>query len=387
MKRFPHETRRGTIPPEDGRNIDSELGRLAGEGALQRVRELEPAPVAPRVWPEPLPSPPEEIPTYYGVPALKEPVWKWYIPAYFYVGGLSGAAAVVGASADLFGDRGMSRLSRQCRIIAATGAAASAALLIADLGRPARFLNMLRVFRPSSPMNVGTWFLSAFGTLSGLAAFPALFPTASSLRRVGDVAWIGAGLVGLPMTGYTGVLLAGTAVPIWQGARRSLPVLFSSSGAASLASVFDLLGEDDPGAEVTHRVGIVAKVTELAMTVALEREVALVSRVARPLKTGFTGTLWRSAQIATAASLVLSVAAPKRTWVRRVAGVLGIAGALAMRFSLFHAGKRSARDAKATFEQQRAGLGAAEVMGRRRPQVSPADTLNEGARTNSERSE
>jgi len=351
-----------TIPSEDGRNIDPDLDVKVSWDVPLPYRLFEPPPYARSVWTEPLPATEQESPTYYELPMLKEPVWKWYIPAYFYVGGLSGACAVLGASADLLGGPGMVRLSRQCRLIAATGAAASAVLLIADLGRPARFLNMLRVFRPSSPMNIGTWILSTFGACAGLAALPAVLAVPTPLRRLADGAGIGAGVIGLPLTGYTGVLLANTAVPLWQGARRSLPILFSSSGAATAASVLEILGDSDEGAAVTFRFGLIAKATELAMTLLLEREVSVVPRVARPLRSGFSGALWRAAQAAGAASLILSVVGRKRTWTRRAAGVLGAAAALGLRFALFHAGKRSARDPRASFEQQRAGYGASEVV-------------------------
>jgi formate-dependent nitrite reductase membrane component NrfD len=376
MKRL-KEALSQTIPPEDGRNIDPHLGELAGEGALQRVRELEPPPYARSVWTEPLPDTEQESPTYYELPMLKEPVWKWYIPAYFYVGGLSGACAALGASADLLGGRGMARLSRQCRLIAATGVTASAVLLIADLGRPARFLNMLRVFRPSSPMNLGTWLLSTFGACAGLAALPTVLAVPAPVRRLADGAGIGAGVLGLPMTGYTGVLLANTAVPLWQGARRAMPILFSSSGAATAASILEILGDSDEGAAVTFRFGVIAKATELAMTLLLEREVSVVPRVARPLRSGFSGALWRAAQVAGAASLILSVVGRKRTWPRRVAGVLGAAAALGLRFALFHGGKRSARDPRASFEQQRAGYGASELVHRKHARTE-AEALDEG---------
>jgi hypothetical protein len=371
-------------PPleDDGRNIDPSVGGLSGEGALQLVRDLEPSPYGRSLWTQPLPSTEQEDRTYYELPILKETVWKWYIPAYFYIGGLSGACAVLGSSADLLGGGGMARLSRRCRIIAATGAAASAVLLIADLGRPARFLNMLRVFRPTSPMNVGTWLLTTFGACAGLAALPAVLPMPAPVRRLADRAWIVAGVVGLPMTGYTGVLLANTAVPLWQGARRTLPILFSSSGAATAASVLEILGDSDEGARATSRFGLIAKVTELAMTVLLEREVSRVPRVARPLQTGFSGALWRAAQAAAVASLTLSVLGGKRTWPRRVAGVLGAAAALGLRFALFHGGKRSARDPRATFEQQRAGYGAAELVVNKR--ASPA-LKNQGCQPEKER--
>jgi formate-dependent nitrite reductase membrane component NrfD len=366
MIRRPGEEVRKTIGSRDGRNIDPEVGSLTGEGSLQRVRCLDAPPHGESDWMKRLPADAAEAegPSYYDVPLLKEPVWKWYVPAYFYVGGLAGGCAVLGAAADLAGGRGMEDLSRRCRIAASAGAGVSAALLIADLGRPGRFLNMLRVFRPSSPMNVGTWILSAFGACAGLATLSAMLPLPRPVRRAGDAAWMLAGLIGLPLTGYTGVLISNTAVPLWQGARRMLPILFSCSGAAAAAAMLELFPARGPGAEAAHRFGIAAKATEIAASFALEREVALVPRVARPLRTGFSGTLWRGAQALSFASLVLALAGGKR---RRLPGVLGTAGALALRFALLQGGRRSARDPRATFEQQREGRGASELVRPKKP--------------------
>src|SRR6266540_7074614 len=151
--------RNGTADPtfdaerrHDGRNVAPDLGALSGEGAMQRVRApAEEDLKAPEVREE---EEEEEGRSYYGLPVLKEPVWKWMIPAYFFAGGLAGACAVLGAAAQAAGGQGTEGLVRRCRVVATAGAAASAALLIADLGRPARFLYMLRVFRPTSPMNM-----------------------------------------------------------------------------------------------------------------------------------------------------------------------------------------------------------------------------------------
>jgi formate-dependent nitrite reductase membrane component NrfD len=234
----------------DGRYVDRDLGLLAGEGAQQRVSEVlaHPVPQSITTIPADAIERAEEGPSYYGAPLLKEPVWKWYIPAYFYVGGVAGASAALGAAAQIALRRGSpgalrrrvptgeDRLVARCRMIATGGALTSAALLIADLGRPARFVNMLRVFRPTSPMNMGTWILSTFGGLCGVATLPHLVPAGPALRRAADVAAIGAGAIGLPLCTYTGVLVANTAVPIWQGTRRTLPVLFGASGAAGAAS-------------------------------------------------------------------------------------------------------------------------------------------------------
>src|SRR5215475_568518 len=106
---------------------------------------------------------------YYRLPLLKEPPWTWEIPLYFIVGGAAGAAAVIGAIADYTGAD--HELVRHARWIAAAGAVISPALLISDLGRPERFLAMLRVFKPQSPMSIGVWTLLAFSSGATATAF------------------------------------------------------------------------------------------------------------------------------------------------------------------------------------------------------------------------
>jgi formate-dependent nitrite reductase membrane component NrfD len=314
----------------------------------------------------------EEGPSYYGLPVLKEPVWKWYIPAYFFTGGLAGACAVLGAAAQVAGADGTDPLVRRCRQVAAGGALASAGLLIADLGRPARFLNMLRVFRPTSPMNMGTWLLSAFGACAGAAALPSFVRAPRALARLSDAAGLGAGLLGLPFVGYTGVLISNTAVPVWQGTRNTLPILFAFSGAVSAGG---LLQAWPPwvGAPVPTRFGRVAKTAELAVSFALDREAAArAPRVARPLKHGASGAMLRTARGLIAASLLLdvwSLASPlrgsawrraRRDWRGRLSGVLALAGTALLRAGIAQAGRASARDPHATFEMQRRGRGGAE---------------------------
>lgn len=354
----------------DGRNVDPELGALVGEGAAQRVRELREHPAPPeRALPEA-----ERIgPSYHGLPVLKEPVWKWEIPAYFFTGGLAGACAVLGAAAQTAGGPRLRPLVDRCRLVAAGGAAASAALLVKDLGRPARFLNMLRVFRPTSPMNMGTWVLSGFGALSAVAAASSFLPLPRPLRAAGEGAAIGAGVLGLPLVGYTGVLLANTAVPVWQGTRRSLPVLFAFSGAASAGALFEIWQPPGPGAAVARRLGVVSTAMELVFSIAMEAEAALVPRVARPLRRGRSGALLRAGQALAAAALATALAAPRRRTERAlrpgrksrlhaISGVLGMLGTLALRFGILQAGRASARDPHATFRQQRLGMGAADVL-------------------------
>src|SRR5436190_2262723 len=155
---------------------------------------------------------------YYGLPFLKEPVWTWEVPAYFFVGGAAGAAAVLGAAAQLTGaDRD---LVSDARWIAAAGSVLSAPLLIGDLGRPERFLNMLRVFKPKSPMSVGAWTLTAFGTFSAGAIL------AGKIRFIADASALGSAATGLVMATYTGVLIGATSIPAWADHASMLPIHF-----------------------------------------------------------------------------------------------------------------------------------------------------------------
>jgi formate-dependent nitrite reductase membrane component NrfD len=340
----------------DGRNIDERLGILEGEGAQQvspaRRYDSEGAPPF-AVWDRSPAEAAREDATYYDRPAIKEPVWIWAVPAYFFAGGAAGAALTLGAAVQLTKDPSLRALVVRCRALGAAGSALGAALLVLDLGRPARFLNMLRVFRPSSPLNLGSWLLAAVVPVAASSAILSRSRGAGS--RLGDAAGAVAGVLGMPLAGYTAVLLSGTVVPVWRGARRTLPVLFVASSMSSAAS---LLGFADAGraeAKVVHRFDVAGSVAELAATLALQREVSVVQRVARPLKEGPSGTLWKSATVLGAAGLAVSMIPGTSRRKQKAAGLLGAAGGLVMRFAIFHAGKASARDPRATFEQQRAG--------------------------------
>src|SRR5256714_6469889 len=171
------------------------------------------------------PSPTDAL-SYYGRPIVKEPVWEKAIPLYFFTGGLAGASDLLALGAQLSGNP---RLRTSALAAATAGVAISPYFLIKDLGRPLRFLNMLRVFKVTSPMSVGTWIFSAESTASGIAAACRLFGV---MPRVRATAQVVAGLIGPAQATYTGALVAQSVVPAWHEARRELPVLFASSAAA-----------------------------------------------------------------------------------------------------------------------------------------------------------
>ncbi|HEY8638572.1 MAG TPA: NrfD/PsrC family molybdoenzyme membrane anchor subunit, partial [Solirubrobacteraceae bacterium] len=145
--------------------------------------------------------------SYYGLPVIKEPTWTPEIPFYFFFGGLAGASA---GFAYVSGLRGDDEVARRAWAIALGGVVVSPALLISDLGQPKRFLNMLRVFKVTSPMSVGSWVLATAGPLTALAAVNAW---TGRLPRLAAAARPGAALLGLGLSTYTAALLADTAVP------------------------------------------------------------------------------------------------------------------------------------------------------------------------------
>jgi formate-dependent nitrite reductase membrane component NrfD len=181
-------------------------------------------------------SPMPETPSYYGLPIVKPPVWTWEVPLYFFAGGAAGASSVIAIAAQLTGSS--PSLVRDARWIAAIGAAASGPLLILDLGRPERFLNMLRVFKPQSAMSVGAWTLTVFGTTTAGAVIAEML----GMKRIGDASAFAAALSGLVMATYTGVLLGVTAIPIWKDHAGFLPVHFGASALGSAVSLLELRG-------------------------------------------------------------------------------------------------------------------------------------------------
>jgi formate-dependent nitrite reductase membrane component NrfD len=335
---------------DDGRNIDLKAGLLSGEGSAQKaLASREDIDLQSRIFPHVPSCQPGETPTYYGVPVLKEPVWIGSIAGYFYAGGLAGMSATLGSAVQLLGGREMSSLVIKTRWIASAGAAVSTVLLIQDLGRPERFLHMLRVFKVTSPMSMGSWVLSAFSASAGASAVLPYGPRI--FRPLAGVFGILAGLLGLPLAAYTGVLLVQTAVPLWRTPLWS--VLALCSGTAAAGSFLELLPANAKEARAIQIFGLIGECGELLVAHQIEREASRVERVAAPLRDGLTGFLWRSAKVLTIASVVISVLPGHSRKMRIAAGLLGTAAGISVRFAYFFAGKRSARDPRATFEQQR----------------------------------
>jgi Polysulphide reductase, NrfD len=282
--------------------------------------------------------------SYYGRPVLKEPVWQAEIPFYFFTGGLGGASSVLSLVARALGNEPLATRSIQ---IGAAADALSPVLLIADLGRPERFLNMLRVFKVTSPMSVGSWILAYSSAASSVSAF---LNTIGRLGRVSDVARTASAVSGAPLAVYTATLISDTAIPVWHEARRELPFLFGSSAVAS-AGAAAAIAVSPAQAGPARRLAVGGVLAENAVFKLMEKRLGMVGE---PYSKGDAGRYKKIAEACTlGGAALLAAAGGKSRLAAALGGAVVLAGEVAVRWSVFKAGFQSARDPKYTIEPQR----------------------------------
>jgi formate-dependent nitrite reductase membrane component NrfD len=274
-------------------------------------------------------------------PFLHAPVWTWEVALYFWVGGLASGSAFVAAACDAAGDHKSAAIARKV----ALGAVAPApVLLIADLGRPGRFLNMLRIFKPRSPMNMGAWCLVAFSGSAASAVGTDLIGRPKAARRLGALT----ALLGSYLGSYTGVLLACTAVPVWARSRTVLGPAFvataTATGAAATRLVLVASGLPDrhPTRRALGTIETASMVAELSLSHLGERR---LGDAGKALRRGHPGALFRVAKSLVVTGLSLRMIA-RRTGPReqQLASVTYLAAGLAFRYAWIEAGKASGRD-------------------------------------------
>ncbi|MDX6358980.1 MAG: hypothetical protein QOH37_2034 [Nocardioidaceae bacterium] len=295
--------------------------------------------------------------SYYGRQILKTPTWKTPdVPLYLFLGGLAGASAVLAEGAAATGRPDLERVTR---IAAAGGAAAGTVALVHDLGRPERFLHMLRVFKPTSPLSVGSFILAPFSGLAGAAAASNL---TGRLPRLGRLAGLGAAAFGPPLVTYTAALISNTAVPAWHEGHRELPFVFAGSGATAaggVAMAFTPVAQAGPA----RRMAIGGAALEIVAAEALLHRIGMV---AEPYREGRPGRLISVARTMTAVAAGVTFMAGRRSRAVSVAAGLTCVAASAMtRFGIFEAGIASAKDPKYVVVPQRERMAAREREGSR----------------------
>jgi formate-dependent nitrite reductase membrane component NrfD len=300
--------------------------------------------------------------TYYDHPILRKAHWRWEIISYFFVGGIAAASAALASLAQRGGSPDDAELVRNGRYAALAGAALSGALLVKDLGRPERFLNMLRIAKLKSPMSVGVYALSAFSTNAAFAALeqaqedglaPRL-PTRWISRPFGALTHAPATAL---MASYTGVLLSATAIPVWFTGRRHMPAVFACSAATTGAALQSLLlalfGGSARTAKKLETIELFTSLAEAALLLDWERR---AGETGKPLFTGKRGSKLKTYTLGLGIALpallslpsVLSRKPPKHHRLRTLlTASLALYGGYVLREAVVQAGRDSADDPRA----------------------------------------
>jgi formate-dependent nitrite reductase membrane component NrfD len=307
---------------------------------------------------------------YYGVPMLKRPLWKWEIALYFFFEGVSAGSYLLGTLAENFGRGRYRDLTRAARYVSLAALAPCPPLLIADLGRPERFHHMLRVWKPKSPMNLGAWALSGYSLPVGLLAFKQLAGdaerTPAPLKKAAALLPSRAvGALGIPfalaMLSYPGVLLSTTSTPVWSRTRFLGALVASSSMSTATAALSLALAKS--GASQDGALARLEKIETAAAAfeaAALAAYLATSGEASAPLVKGrYAKHLWGGAVAAglVVPALARALSSRKRNSSRKgekkgrlstvIGSALTLAGGLALKWALTHAGRDSAEGATA----------------------------------------
>ncbi|HIZ98661.1 MAG TPA: polysulfide reductase NrfD [Candidatus Janibacter merdipullorum] len=302
--------------------------------------------------------PDAEFSSYYGQSIVKPVPWDHKISAYLFVGGIAGTSGIIQAGAAATGNH---VLQRNSRLVAMTTVALSGAALVADLGRPERFLNMMRTVKLTSPMSVGTWILSAYAGFAGvttarevLRLLPARGPLPALTRvtdALGPPSTVGQAAFGAPLAAYTAVLLADTAHPVWHESRRELPFVFVGSAALASGGLQMALTPTSQ-AGPARRLALLGVGTELAAMHRLEEHLADLG-IDEPLASGQgSGKLRLAKGLAIAGGIGTLLAGRSRLLSIASGAALATASALT-RAGIVEAGIESAKDPKYTVRVQK----------------------------------
>jgi formate-dependent nitrite reductase membrane component NrfD len=265
---------------------------------------------------------------------LKSPHWELLIVWYFFLGGIAGGAYFTAAIADVFGSERDRNVVRAGYLLSVPLVAACGLLLIADLGVPSRFLNMIRTLKFWDPMSTGAWAVGIFGIFAFASAVLSLSSSESHVRLRRMIGLVGM-LFGFFLASYTGVLLSNSAMPFWTNARL-MGALFLASGASTgIAAITlalfltgDTAGEGWSKLKHADRYSIVF---ELLLVLVL---VALLGAAAKPLTGGHHATLFWGGLVGLGLviPLVLDLVGPRVRGLGALAALLVLIGGFVLRY-------------------------------------------------------
>lgn len=311
-------------------------------------------------------SRPQPEPSYYDVSMLKRPLWKWEIAAYFFFGGVSAGSYVLSRLAEWHGgpDKAHQRLTKVGTYLAMASFLPCPPLLIHDLGDPKRFHHMLRVFKPTSPMSLGSWAIVGYSGMAAAAVMREYMkqnvwhgraPPTRLLRMADKALLVLHDAAGVPfallVAGYTGVLLSCSANPLWSKNPWIGP-LFTASAVATGAEAISLAldctsrGDDADSAaqSALRKIDTVAHAAELACLAGFTRH---AGERAKPLHRGAQRKhhlISLGGIVAAEVLKALPVSGRLRKPVRVAAAVLGLAAGFSLRWGMVMGGRDAADD-------------------------------------------
>lgn len=305
--------------------------------------------------------------SYYGRPVVKAPPWRSPIALYLFLGGLAGGAALLATGAQFTGRPAM---RRNLRFVILGSVGVGTVALIEDLGRPERFLNMLRVVKVTSPMSLGTWVLSGFGAVSGITTVIEVDRLMGQKLPLGSLrpllhgmetpAALAQAALGPVLASYTGALLGDTAVPTWAASRRHLSYLFVSSAsmAAGGAGMVTAPVEQARPARLLAAAGVVGDIAFLH-----RMKESMHPLEAEPLDTGTAGARLKWAGRLAVAGGIGTLLGGRHRAFAVAGGAALLASSLLTRFGVLEAGLESVKDPRRVIEPQKARLGARRAAG------------------------
>jgi formate-dependent nitrite reductase membrane component NrfD len=304
---------------------------------------------------------------YYGLPAIHGPHWNWLIIFYFFFGGIAGAAQAIGAIASWRDQRGNHAVVRAARYVSFAAFLPCPALLVFDLGRPERFLHMLRILKLRSPMSVGSWTLVLFGAAATTVVAGQVIedqpriapgPARALARRLANPAGPAAAMLGVLLSAYTAVLLAATAVPLWAKRHLLLAPIFVASAMAAAAASIELaltLTRTHSGV-AARRLATFEGICSAAEVGVIAAWFAALGPTRKPLATGTAAPVFRNLVVGAGLAAPLTLRAirrrlppPYRAPAEIVAALATLVGGLSLRYAIVVAGAESADDPEATF--------------------------------------
>lgn len=302
-------------------------------------------------------------PTYFDQPVLKRPHWGWNVVTYLFLGGIMGGSSIVAALAHEKSSPSERKLVSNAKMTSLVLAAACPLVLISHLGRPERFLNMMRIVKLKSPMSLGVWGLVIFSGVAGASVIEDMIDNGRLPRwmriMVPPGAHVMQALLGGFIGGYTGVLISATAVPLWAKGKRHVPAFSVASGIAGACALQSLLlhHEDDTAAHKLEKFELAAASIELLLLLDFKRH---AGPYGKPMYEGERGARFKSLTLGLGLAFPISVNAlrlilkPRGSVARGmtiVTSLCALFGGYILRDTLIEAGKGSAGDPHAAFAQ------------------------------------